>query len=459
MKLKQLSSMLLAGVMTAALLVGCGSSSESSQATAEAAVEEEATPETSTEEQVPAEEAQASSGEDITITMMVSGTAAENDFETEQLPLLVKAKFPNINIEVTKLPDDQYYTVLKTKLASGECPDIILVQPKYAGSNSVIGLAEAGYLMDISDLNAVTLAGEAAESSFAYDGKTYAVAQGVSILGTYYNKDVFAKYNLDVPTSWNEFLNVCETLKSNGIQPIVMGDKDAYVMQFGLYQIAANEVYAKNAAFDDQLRTGDTQFTNEGTWDTVLSMYAELYEKGYIQDGSLGLGAAQAIQQFVDGEAAMTFDGNFNAAALTAQGAVDFERGYFPLPGTADKVYAAMAPGAGPAIYANTKYADECKAILEYWFDGESDLYKAFADTGRWVITYGYGSDKNDPMFDTFLDAYNEGRAFYWCNQAWPAGTETEMEEKFAELIGGQGTAVEDITNSMQIKFEELLEQ
>ena len=31
---------------------------------------------------------------DITLTMMVSGVASDNDFETEQLPKLVKEKWP-----------------------------------------------------------------------------------------------------------------------------------------------------------------------------------------------------------------------------------------------------------------------------------------------------------------------------------------------------------------------------
>ena len=450
---KKLLATVLTAAMAVSLLAGCGSTTQ------ETAQKEEQTGETDAEETEEADNAETESGEDVTITMMVSGTASENDFETEQLPALIKKKFPNINLEVTKLPDDQYYTTLKTKLAAGECPDIILVQPKYAGSNSVIGLAEAGYLMDISDLNAVSLAGAAAEESFTYNDKVYAIAQGVSILGTFYNKDIFAQYNLEVPTTWDEFLNVCETLKSNGVTPIVMGDKDAYVMQFGLYQLAANEIYPKDPSFDDKLRTGETKFTDEGTWDKVIEMYASLYDKGYVREGSLGLGASQAIQEFVDGKAAMIFDGNFNTTAVTAQGEVFFERGYFPLPGTGSDVYAAMAPGAGPAIYSGTEHADECKEILEYWFDGESDVYISAASTGRWIMTYGYGSDSNDPLFDTFLKLYNDGKAFYWCNQAWPAGTETEMETKFAELIGGTGTTVDDVTESMQSMLESLLEE
>lgn len=302
------------------------------------------------------------------------------------------------------------------------------------------------------------LIGEAGTESFTYEEEVYAVPNSITTLGTYYNKDMFEANGLEIPTNWDEFLNACEVLKSAGIQPIVMGDKDMYVMQFGLYQIAANQVYAQNPSYDDELRTGEVKFTDEGTWDTVLEMYKELYDKGYIESSSLGLGAQQAIQKFVDGEAAMTFDGSFNAPALEAEGAVAFERGYFPLPGNkaGEDMYASIAMGAGPAIYAGSDYIDECKAILELWFDGESDIWQAYVDSGKIIPTYGYGADNINPLFQTFVELYNDDKSFYWCNQGWPAGTETEMEALFSEVIGQQGTTVADITTGMQNKFEEL---
>src|SRR5690606_40490997 len=52
------------------------------------------------------------------------------DFELETLPRLVREKFPNVTLEVQKLPDEQYYTTVKTKLGAGEGPDIFLVFPK-----------------------------------------------------------------------------------------------------------------------------------------------------------------------------------------------------------------------------------------------------------------------------------------------------------------------------------------
>lgn len=40
-------------------------------------------------------------------------------------------------------------------------------------------------------------------------------------------------------------------------------------------------------------------------------MYKTLYDEGYIDASkSLGYGASQAIQDFIDGKAAMTFDGS-----------------------------------------------------------------------------------------------------------------------------------------------------
>lgn len=399
--------------------------------------------------------------EEITITMMYSGTAAENDFETEVLPALVHEAFPNITLEVTKLPDDQFYTTLKTKLATGEAPDMFLVQPKYAGANSVMGLAEAGFLAPITDLEVLKKIGDAGMEPFMYDGDVYAIPGGISILGTYYNKDMFDANGIDIPKNWEEFLAACETLQNAGIQPIVMGDKDMYVLQFGLYQIAASQVYPDNPKYDDLLRTGETHYTDEGTWDKVLSMYKTLYDEGYIADNSLGLGAQQAIQKFVDGEAAMTFDGSFNMPSILGEGAVTFERGYFPLPGNdpGEQLYASMAMAAGPAIYSESKHIDACKAILELWYDGESDIWKTSTDAGKTIVTYGYGSDKIDPLFQSFVDLYNEGHSFYWCNQGWPSGVETEMETLFSEAVGGMDTTVEDMVNGMQRKFEELIAQ
>ena len=393
-----------------------------------------------------------------TITAMVSGTPApQNDFETVVLPRLVEERFPNVKLEVTKLPDDQYYTVLSTRLSSGQAPDMFLVQPKNAGQNGVYPLAEAGYLAPIDGLKSVSLGGAGVEA-FRYNNHVYSLPRGVTILGTYYNKTMFDRYGLHIPNTWDEFLNICKVLKDNGIQPIVMGDRDNYVLQFGLYQLAASIIYPSKPTFDDDLYTGKSRFTDAGTWDRVLTMYKTLYDNGYINAGvSLGLGNAQSIQQFIDGRAAMIFDGSFNWPGINAQGGSNFERGYFPMPGNSagQPLYASMAPGASWAIYSRSRNIEICKQILDWWFDGQSTAYRAMIDSGT-IAAYGYGVNKVEPIFAPFMSYYSAGNAAYWCNQAWPAGVNDEMQAQFSAMVSSQNVTVSDITRAMQNKFSEL---
>jgi raffinose/stachyose/melibiose transport system substrate-binding protein len=466
MKAKRVVAILSAGLMSASLLAGCGSSAASNEGKASAISEAVAGESVATGSQASGakynHQAIEDTDKDITITMMVSGVAQGTDFETQSLPELVHKKWPNVTLEVTKLPDDNYYTSLKTKLASGECPDIILTQPMYAGSNSCYALADAGYLASLNDLDYLSNMPDL--SAVTWDGNVVTATTGVSILGTYYNKDLFNKAGIsEEPKTWDEFLTDCKKLKDAGIQPIVMGDKDQYVMQFGLYQIAANEIYSANPDYDEQLRSGDASFTDKDTWDKVLTMYKQLYDEGYIDaKQSLGYGASQAIQDFIDGKAAMTFDGSFNAAALTAEGAGGtFERGYFPIPSKSGEQYTATCLAAGYSIYAKSKYIDQCKEIFDYWMNGDNEIWEAQLATGRIIPLYGKGADTipNYGLFKPFIDLTNEGKGFHWCNQAWPAGTENTMLESFAEMIGGQGTTVKAITESMQDKFEDLLDE
>jgi len=446
MNRKKIISLALMASMAISIFTGCGTSTTgSTTATTTKAGSTETTAAATT-----------ATAKDVTISIMVSGTKASEgvDFELDQLPALIHAAMPNVTVEVTKLPDDQYYTSLTTKLASGEAPDMFLVQPRTAGTNGVATLAKAGYLADLSDLTFWDSMPASGVSDMSYNKLIYGIPQGVAFLGAYYNKDIFAKYNLAVPTTWAEFTTACETLKSNGVTPIVSGDKDSYVIQFPLYQMAANEIYSKNAAFDSQLAKKETSFT-DGAWDNILTMYTDLYAKGYVNKNSLGYSASQAIQMFIDGQAAIIVDGSWDYAAVTAAGSAKFERGFLTLPSTSGDNYVSASTGAGYGVYAKSANVDTCKAILNLMCDGKSDLFKAWAANPRIISTYA-GQEIANPLFKDAMASYSAGKAFYFCNQAWPAGVETEMEAKLSEIIGGESTTVKDVTAAMQAKYDEL---
>lgn len=399
------------------------------------------------------EEGSSSSEESKTITIMSSGVQdGTQGVFLSKFEELVESEYPDVNIETTLLPDDQYYTALKSKLSTGQSPDMFLVQAKKAGANSVEAMAEAGYVEDLSSLENWDSIIDQAKNDMSYDGNPYAVSSAFSILGTWYNKDMFEKYGISTPTNWDEFLAACETLKNAGETPIVMGDKDSFMIQFGMYQIAANQVYPENTQFDDQLYTGDTKFTDE-EWVTTISMYKELYDKGYVIDTSLGLGQAQAQQMFVDQNAAMIFDGDFSYSALKND---NFELGFAALPAnTTGETYLSASTGAGYAISSTSENVDLLKDIFNEMTDGESELFEAWIGSASAVSSYK-DAQISDEVFNDIMPLFEAGKSFYFCNQAWPAGTESEMQSKFSEMIGTGNVTPEEVAEAMQAKFEEL---
>lgn len=396
---------------------------------------------------------------DITITMMVSGNRASEseDFEMDILPRLVKEKFPNITLEVQKLPDDQYNTSIRTKLAAGQGPDIFTVFPKNSTSG-VNDFAKANFLADLSDLTFWDKIAQGAKDDMSYDGKIYALTKGSSYLGTYYNKEMLESVGVtEFPRDWESFLELCQKLADAGITPIVMGDKDPWVIQFGMYQIAANVVYPGEMDFDEKLQRGEKSLSDE-KWVAAIEKYGELYKKGYVVKNSLGIGSAQANQLFIDGQAAMIFTGTWDAPSLTSKGAADFTRGFDSLPGNnaGDPVYVSAATSAGYGVNAKSKYVDEVKAILNYWFDGESELFKSFNEHNTDISVYE-GVELNNELFTALHENYSStGNSVYFSNQMWPSGVSDVMQSKFAEIIGERNITAADVAKAMDDKFKEL---
>ncbi|KPG70436.1 extracellular solute-binding protein [Enterococcus sp. RIT-PI-f] len=390
---------------------------------------------------------------DKTITVMASGVSDGNQgVFLKSFKEIVEKENPGYTVETTLLPDDQYYTALKSKLSTGQAPDIFLVQPKKASASSVEEMAKAGYIADLTDLENWDTIIDQGKADMSYEGNPYAVSSSVGVLGTWYNKDLFKENGIEIPTNWQEFLDACQTLKDAGVTPIVMGDKDSYMIQFGMYQVAANQVYPKNDAFDDQLYTGETKLSDD-EWVNTITMYKELYDKGYVTTNSLGLGQAQAQQLFVDGEAAMIFDGDFSYTALEGS---PFDLGFMALPAnTEGETYISAATGAGFAISAESEHLEDIKAIFNEMMDGSSELYDAWIKTATSFTTVK-GVELSNEVFQDIVPAFEAGRSFYWSNQAWPSGTETEMQSKFSEMIGTGKISPEDVAEAMQKKFEEL---
>lgn len=91
--------------------------------------------------------------------------------------------------------------------------DIYLLNP-----DIVQTLGEEGKLLDLSDLSCVQNLREVVKTANMVDGKLVAIPQEVVAYGLFINKDMFDKYNLELPETPEDFLECCRVFKENGIE-------------------------------------------------------------------------------------------------------------------------------------------------------------------------------------------------------------------------------------------------
>ncbi len=113
-----------------------------------------------------------------------------------------------------------YQQVVNSSIQSGNTPDLLTWWSGYR----LESLYASGALLDLTDLwTAAIEAGNAPESlaaAFTFDDRQYGFPQNAAYWVVFYNKRVFEEQGVSVPTTWDEFLGVCDTLKSADVTPL-----------------------------------------------------------------------------------------------------------------------------------------------------------------------------------------------------------------------------------------------
>lgn len=227
--------------------------------------------------------------------------------QKEQLPLfyedLVK-KFeernPGVEIEVISPPDSE--TALFARVSTGNIPDIIQLWPAEPPYQDMM---EEGYLFDLTGQPFLRRAmGEYLEMC-NYKGKSYAMPTTISFYGLWYNVDIFKKYNLKPPATFDELLVVCETLKKNGVQPFEFKDKNPAQEFERLIGITNNNI----SKVIERIARGETSFTREPEARTLAE--AMLAMRKFGQTDTLGTDESQARTDFFNQRAAMYTSGTW----------------------------------------------------------------------------------------------------------------------------------------------------
>lgn len=210
---------------------------------------------------------------------------------------------PGVNIEPLQQDTCCVISAFTTAAAAGEPPDIaFLFNGLYHMENVWLG-----YLDPLNDLIAedVLQASNATPLSI-YDGNYYRMGWYPVPLLWEYNKDVWDQAGLDAdnpPTTWADWLDACETLKTAGITPMGGGISDGFWGEWYLGNALTQSLDSAGDAIE--LFIGDKDF-NDPRYYAFWSRLEEMVSNGYMNEDMLSVDLFTAIGKVVTGEIATT---------------------------------------------------------------------------------------------------------------------------------------------------------
>ena len=227
------------------------------------------------------------------------------------------------------------------------------------------------------DLNTLTdyinLAGYSSEMlSYGYmNGRLNAIPIALNTSTLYHNADIYKKYGLELPETWEDLFAAAEVMSEDGIYPLGMAKKQLFLMLIAWYE---------------QL-TGKEPFDEKGNWiyeaddvKQIIEFYGQLREKNVLYPvDDFGSSAFSAGQ--VAGVAAWTSDAKTYCDVLNGAGA-DVRIGEYLAMKDAKMSGWYLKPAT---MYAISRITDEPVAaakLLDYLINSEEMILRQGTEKG-----------------------------------------------------------------------------
>ncbi|MCD9025854.1 ABC transporter substrate-binding protein [Cohnella silvisoli] len=361
---------------------------------------------------------------------------------------LAKEKLPDIEIEFQYVENKNYDQVVRTKLLAGEGPDLI---SSLINDNTV----KLGYFEDLTEKYG-NLYQDAGKKQYTINGKLYGLPQVSFFNGYFYNVEIFEKYNLKVPTTMNEFYEIAETLKKNGVKPLTNGYKNPSQLAQSFISMAITEYYStpEGKSFDDNFRLGTAKMAD--ALSPSLTQWTEMVKRGIVTMDMLGLEDPQALDEFASGKAAMYKNGPWNLEAIKKKNP-NIKLDMFPQPNSAGGV-GWLTGGAGFSfgINANSKVKDEAYRVLDLVSTPEGQEALAAGNLGGQSYLNGVVLPVPDDYKSSF-EAFKAGHV-YFPPASWGSLKDPIFKELGIQLQGlvAGATKPEDVLKNVDNKADEL---
>ncbi len=292
----------------------------------------------------------------------------------EELVQMFEEENPDIDVVHSIVAHEDFKQAIRAYLTASTPPDVMT----WFAGNRARFFIDKGQIMDISGVweqegwNEDYAKGFRALSTV--DGKQYFLPTSWYWWAVYYRPSIFDEYGLEPPQTWDEFLQVCETLKQNDVTPLAIGTKYRWTAAawFDYLNMRTN-----GPEFHINLMLGTEKYDDPRVLKVFTDYWTPLLENGYFLEDAAAYSWQEGLQFMIDGSAAMYLMGDFVRDSFPDELEDDLDFFQFPVIDPSVPI-GEDAPTDGYFIAADAQHPEEAKALLG--FLGSVEMQQYFAE-------------------------------------------------------------------------------
>lgn len=323
----------------------------------------------------------------------------------------------------TYADQDAFVAFVKQSLRTSKAPALFT----WHTGGQLEDLVGQGLIADTSSIWKDEVAkGDVAESVkdlYTVNGKQYCTPISVDDWVMYYDKKAYAKYDLTVPTTWDQLMDNAAVLKSHGIAPFWSSGGNPWAFVWFQIILAGSDLQLYK-----DLSTGKASYTDPGVV-SAMNTWLDMEKKGYFSDP----GSKTAPEtQMKDGKLAMIPFGTWYASTITQVLKEGSDWGAFPIPSVKDQGTTPVAIETAP-VCATVNSPQKAQALKysKWWMGAKAqtawskqqgnlpfnpkatastktfqDIGTTFSDTSKYEFYLRYYEATPTPILTAALDQF-----------------------------------------------------
>ncbi|HJC90735.1 MAG TPA: extracellular solute-binding protein [Candidatus Mediterraneibacter excrementigallinarum] len=347
-------------------------------------------------------------------------------------------------------------SVLMSRAATGDLPDIIQVGGMQ-DSNTMQFMKE-GHFLELTDMECLDNVVDEYKDAITFQGKNYVVPISANFSGVFYNKDMFEEAGYEVPTTYDELIDLAKDIQSKGEVPFLFPDKDAWtIVQCWEDNIDGSARGDRSQVYAD-IANGATTFEDDALFPETLQKVIDIRQYG--QGDTLSLGYDQAISDFATGKSYMFMQGVWALPSIKSANP-DMNIGMFSFPSNDGDTKVSMGIDVNLAISADCENADAAKEFVE--FAASKEMVQLYVDND-YSVPCMKDVTANIPEAEMIVNMINEGKGALQ-STALPKAVADERQNTIQKVLvpaedGGEdiSTFLENLTKVFQENKDEFLE-